>query len=824
MDIHLDWCPTCDRQIMPRQYVVPALPSPQPQAAAAAPSNLQQLPTNPPPSVVKSSQTTRGKHGTIKARVQGGGLVQGTGRVRPGGLRRESSTSGKANNAASTGGASRNRSPQKLQAQQQQQQLQQQVLRQQQQQRLTNSSATAQPPSPAAGQPQRLIIDQSPTPLYCSEECRLADKNGFDLAAAAMVKRSKSRSTWLPRGLSDTNLDDHLRMRVGPHPSQINPATASPPPASPTIPPAPPNSVLGVGIDLWEMLPPPDKLARALSEADTSSSSGSSDSGRSFGTSNASEQDLPTGPTYLDPKLTDPRPPEVGPLPPHPHRPSAPVRKPNASRRSASSSGQEGGLFMAARRISSIFRSQESIVREKAEEDERQLRSLGAALFDPSRAPRGALGHDLRTDKNVQRDEEEDLVNESRSWVASTHRHALPVEAGGTMGTEKSRAELNRAVPSRTQSSLELFSQYALFSAGSGKGKRPTPRPALPSISTSLTSVHASSSHNFDDSSLRSAGTSSTHTATERLFKDYQISPEEEPLYEGKRFSLKHEKAKAMLGFPELKGHLLLSDKLLTPYRSDEESFPPIKPSSAPGPSDAFRPDQREHPIRRTLSGGSRRDRLVREASEVSVSRNSARSELGILKEEGEEGEWHTQKYAESECGSGSVASDDRGRMADSRSEGGHVRLKPHRKMKTSRSVSATSQSSSRKGSKEGRLGPDSRTWSYENFQGPMYSPMPRIPTTSYRVEEEFVPDEETGNPRRTPYHIAKLSIYEDDEELGRKEIRELSRRRGEHEGRRGWWIEKEWEIKSTPKFKRLFFNSPNPNSLSTPRKGRSPS
>ncbi len=368
---------------MPRQYVVPALPPPQTTAVPPASSpNLKQLPTNPPPHAVKGSQTTRGKYGTIKARVQGGG----GGPVRPSGLRRESSTSGKANSGATSGGgAPRNRSPQKLQAQQQQ------VLRQQQQ-RLANASATSQPPSPAAGQPQRLVIDQSPTPLYCSEECRQADKNGFDVAAAAvMVKRSKSRSAMLPHALSD--LDDHLsmRMRVGPHPSQINPATASPPPASPTFPPVPPNSVLGAGIDLWEMLPPPDKLARALSEVDTSSSSGSSDSGRSFATSNASEQDLPTGPTFLDPKLTDPPPPQVEPLPLHPHRPSAPVRKPSLTSRrcsSISSSGQESGLFMAARRFSSIFRSQESIVREKAEEDERQLRSLGAALFDPS--PRAA--------------------------------------------------------------------------------------------------------------------------------------------------------------------------------------------------------------------------------------------------------------------------------------------------------------------------------------------------------------------------------------------------------------------------------------------------
>lgn len=105
-----------------------------------------------------------------------------------------------------------------------------------------------------------------------------------------------------------------------------------------------------------------------------------------------------------------------------------------------------------------------------------------------------------------------------------------------------------------------------------------------------------------------------------------------------------------------------------------------------------------------------------------------------------------------------------------------------------------------------------------------MYSPMPRIPTTSTRVEEEFIPDEEARNPATSPHHIAKLSIYEDDDELSRKEIRELSRKRGEHEGRKGVWIEKEWEIKSIPKFKRLFFNSPDPTPLTTRRKGRSPS
>jgi len=90
-----------------------------------------------------------------------------------------------------------------------------------------------------------------------------------------------------------------------------------------------------------------------------------------------------------------------------------------------------------------------------------------------------------------------------------------------------------------------------------------------------------------------------------------------------------------------------------------------------------------------------------------------------------------------------------------------------------------------------------------------MYSPMPRIPTTRARIEDEFVPDLEPAEDalklRKSPFYIARLSIYEDDEELDRKEIREIGRRSGVHEGRKGWWIEKEWEVKSITRFKRLF-------------------
>ncbi|VDC00693.1 unnamed protein product [Peniophora sp. CBMAI 1063] len=116
------YCASCSRYILPKRHQVPVY---------AAPTTIteHQPPSVPPPSPTSASPEkalvkTRSKQGTIRAR---GGLARGTGRVKANG---------------------------------------------------TLATATKKPAEPAP-QPtpvkHRTVIDQGPTPLYCSDECRLAD-------------------------------------------------------------------------------------------------------------------------------------------------------------------------------------------------------------------------------------------------------------------------------------------------------------------------------------------------------------------------------------------------------------------------------------------------------------------------------------------------------------------------------------------------------------------------------------------------------------------------------------------------------------------------
>lgn len=259
MDEHLDtsWCPVCDRQILPKRYSVPIIP-PQPilptQPTTTAPTTTA---TN---NAVKQSQTTRGKHGTIKARVQGGGLLHGTGRVRPGGgLRRDSGHNVPAlqqiqhptttTNANANANAGKRLSPQKLAALQQQEQIRQLEAARQTQQAAIDLAA-AQPR-------QRTVIDQAQTPLYCSDECMRQD-----------LELSLSAATTQPIHTT--------RARLGMHPSQLNPSRASPPPPSPVLPPVPPNSYRTPGLRL------------SMSEESDADADSSSATGTSFSNSEAS--------------------------------------------------------------------------------------------------------------------------------------------------------------------------------------------------------------------------------------------------------------------------------------------------------------------------------------------------------------------------------------------------------------------------------------------------------------------------------------------------------------------------------------------------------
>ncbi|KIP08597.1 hypothetical protein PHLGIDRAFT_117103 [Phlebiopsis gigantea 11061_1 CR5-6] len=149
MDIAFDttWCPVCSRQILPKRIQVPIQPpseQPQPpqQPPATTPAPPPTTPTAPP-----RAPLTRNKTGTIRARA---GLVHGTGRVKPNGTIRRSPLQ-KSTTAT--------------------------ALAKQQQQEADAATAVP-PPSPTTPTPpvrHRTIIDQTPVPLYCSDECRLAD-------------------------------------------------------------------------------------------------------------------------------------------------------------------------------------------------------------------------------------------------------------------------------------------------------------------------------------------------------------------------------------------------------------------------------------------------------------------------------------------------------------------------------------------------------------------------------------------------------------------------------------------------------------------------
>ncbi|GJJ13426.1 hypothetical protein Clacol_007680 [Clathrus columnatus] len=139
------WCPGCDRLILPKRFLVPVNPP----ASDNQPSQQQSPPPPPPPPAstpVPSSPQVRKKH-THQPKRLGGGLLQGTGRVRPGVPLKSSAGSNTTKSDTS--------SPAKKETQ-----------NNTQQQRSQRKS--------------RVVISQDPTPLYCSEECRLRDlKNSF---------------------------------------------------------------------------------------------------------------------------------------------------------------------------------------------------------------------------------------------------------------------------------------------------------------------------------------------------------------------------------------------------------------------------------------------------------------------------------------------------------------------------------------------------------------------------------------------------------------------------------------------------------------------
>jgi hypothetical protein len=156
---HLDtsWCPVCSRHILPKRYLVPVapqlsdptpIPAPppsSPNASGAYTRPFHYLPhqrlspgedtnTTQLPAVRPGRRTT----GTIRQK-NAGGLVRGTGRVKPNGTIKRSDPKRDAGSAVPPP--------------------------------LTQAAPVAMK--------HRTVIDQNPTPLYCSDECRLADLNSM---------------------------------------------------------------------------------------------------------------------------------------------------------------------------------------------------------------------------------------------------------------------------------------------------------------------------------------------------------------------------------------------------------------------------------------------------------------------------------------------------------------------------------------------------------------------------------------------------------------------------------------------------------------------
>ncbi|KAI0055591.1 hypothetical protein BV25DRAFT_1842871 [Artomyces pyxidatus] len=174
---HLDtsWCPVCSRQILPKRYLVPVLPIPNPHPAPAPPPSSPSS-ASPEKSTSPDAPARQARRsGTIRAKG-GGGLVRGTGRVKPNGALK----------------------------------------------RVESTKAPLPPPIPTVPVKHRTVIDQAPTPLYCSDECRVQDFNSVYGVISP-----------------DYNPDRHPR-------------------ESPTLPPVPHNSLTGISPLDSELASSPD--------------------------------------------------------------------------------------------------------------------------------------------------------------------------------------------------------------------------------------------------------------------------------------------------------------------------------------------------------------------------------------------------------------------------------------------------------------------------------------------------------------------------------------------------------------------------------------
>ncbi|OCH87942.1 hypothetical protein OBBRIDRAFT_117504 [Obba rivulosa] len=142
MDISFDstWCPVCSRQIVPKRTLVP-VPPPQPAATPAPPPSSPSSEPKKQSSDAPAAAPAVRRAKTVRAR---GGLVHGTGRVKPNGtIKRIDSSKESAKRSPPPAAPTT----------------------------AVTTAATVAPPQ----QRMRTVIDQTPAPLYCSDECRLID-------------------------------------------------------------------------------------------------------------------------------------------------------------------------------------------------------------------------------------------------------------------------------------------------------------------------------------------------------------------------------------------------------------------------------------------------------------------------------------------------------------------------------------------------------------------------------------------------------------------------------------------------------------------------
>ena len=391
VDIPFDaiWCPVCSRQIVPKRLSVPVNPHPTPahpaSSTAARELHHYHLPFVRPltflPSVPKTSQqpepsarlTRGGKNATIRPRAPG--LVNGTGRVKPnGGIKR---------------------SPAKDASQ--------------------DSKSDAIPPSkPAAPVRHRTVIDQTPAPFYCSDECRLADLQS-----------------------------QHSAIDINYHPDRC---------ASPSLPPVPPNSVT----ELPSSQDDSDCSSGASYESRSSMSSPST-------TSATVHVPAPKADLHQDAYKRLSAIYGFAPLPPAP-----PVSRKVTKSTDEAAPRFDGGIMMAARRIQAALCSEKPKrsswgvpVHSDPEDENKPI----PGWTDGSNAWRASVYGFAPPRDFTRTDPDDAAIRAYGSYVASPHRSR---GVHSTLGEGKPASEVkpsastpslpSRAVDASTQ---ELYSQFS---------------------------------------------------------------------------------------------------------------------------------------------------------------------------------------------------------------------------------------------------------------------------------------------------------------------------------------------------------------------------